>query len=302
MKGEEKRALTATGQTSTAGDQGGMAIVTEKQGLIEALRPLLVLSSLGVKTMGGLVGNIDLVKGTSTAAAWETENGDNDETTPTISKSSFSPKRLGAFTKISKQLLLQSDINFETFVMMDLYAAIAQAVETAAISGASGGNNPVGILATSGIGSVAGGTDGLAMAWSHLTALEKEVAIDNALKGTLGYLTNHKVKNALKNTKIDSGSGLFVWPQNANELNGYPVAVSNLVPSNLTKGTGTNLSAAIFGNWGDMVIGQWGGIDMLVDEITLHGAGQIKISTNSYWDVFVKRAQSFAAMVDIIAS
>jgi len=297
---QQKRAMSATGQTTNAGDQGGMAIVTEKQGLIEALRPLLVLSKLGVQTMGGLVGNVDLVKGTSTATAWEGENTDANETSSTISKSSFSPKRLAAFAKISKQLLLQSDINFQSFVMSDIYKAIAQAVESAGISGASGSTNPVGILATSGIGSVLGDTNGLAMAWEHIVKLEREIAIDNALMGSLGYLTNHKVKAALKQTKLDSGSGLFIWPQSANELNGYQVEVSNLVPSNLEKSGGSNLSAMIFGNWADMVIGQWGGIDMIVDNITLAEQGQIKLVTNSYWDIFIKRPESFAAMVDII--
>jgi HK97 family phage major capsid protein len=300
----QKRAMSATGTTSEAGDQGGMAIITEKQGLIEALRPLLVLSGLGVRTMGGLTGNIDLVKGTSTVAAWETETGDADETGSTISKASFSPKRLAAYGVISRQLLNQSEINFETFFLNDLLRAIAQAVESAAISGASGGSNPVGILSTSGIGSVVGGVDGLAMAWEHVVKLEKEVAIDNALMGSLGYLTNTKVKAALKTKALDAGSGLFVWPQSENVLNGYPVAVSNLVPSNLTKVNGgtthTDLSAAIFGNWNDMMIGQWGGIDMIVDQYSLKKKGQIEIATNSFWDVLIRRPESFAAMVDII--
>jgi len=296
----QKRTMTATGQTSNAGDQGGLAIITEKQGLIEALRPMLVLSKLGVKTLGGLVGNVDLVKGTSTAAAWETEVAAADLTGSTISKASFSPKRLAAYGTISKQLLIQSEINFQQFFMSDLLKAIAQAVESAAISGAANGSNPVGILATSGIGSVLGDTNGLAMAWEHIVKLEREIAIDNALMGSLGYLTNAKVKAALKTTKLDSGSGLFIWPQSANELNGHKVEVSNLVPSDLEKAGGSNLSAMIFGNWNDMYIGQWGGIDLVVDPYTLAKNGQIQITTNSFWDVFIRRPESFAAMVDII--
>lgn len=297
-----KRAMSATGQTSTAGDQGGMSIVSEKEGLIMALRPKLALSELGVITMGGLQGNIDLVKGTSTSATWEGENDENAETSITTSKSSFSPKRLGAYGKLSKQLLFQSEFNFQQVFVNDLLNAIAQAVESAAISGASGSSNPVGILGTSGIGSVVGGTNGLAMAWSHVVNLEKEVAVDNALMGSLGYLTNAKVKAALKQTELDSGSGLFIWPQNGNELNGYKVAITNLVPSNLTKNTGTSLSAAIFGDFSQMYIGQWGGLDLVIDPYTLATYGQIKVVANSWWDVFVKRPEAFAAMVDIITS
>jgi HK97 family phage major capsid protein len=300
-----KRSMSATGQTTNALDQGGMSILDEKQGLIMALRPMLALSQLGVVTMGGLKGNVDLVKGTSTVAGWETEVADADATGIITSKASFSPKRLSAFGLISKQLLLQSEFNFEQIFVNDLLKAIAQAVEAAAINGASGGANPVGILNTSGIGSVVGGVDGLEMAWDHIVKLEKEVDIDNALVGSLGYLMNAKTKAALKIKKLDAGSGLFVWPQSGNELNGYKVAVSNLVPSNLTKVNGgtthTNLSAAVFGDFSQMYIGQWGGIDLIVDPYTKAGNGQIRIVTNSWWDVFVKRAEAFAAMVDIIA-
>lgn len=300
------RAMSATGQTSEALDQGGMSIMTQKEGLIMALRPKLELASLGVKTLGGLTGNVDLVKGTSVAAAWENEIEANAEGTIVTSKASFSPKRLGAYGLLSKQLLFQSEVNFQQIFIDDLLNAIAQAVESAAISGASGGSNPVGILSTSGIGSVVGGASGLAMAWDHLVALEREVAVDNALVGSLGYLTNAKVRAALKATKVDAGSGVFVWPVGASELNGYKVGISNLVPSNLTKVNGgttiTALSAAIFGDWSQMYLGQWSGLDLVIDPYTAATTGQIKVVANSWWDVFVKRPEAFAAMVDIIAS
>jgi len=296
----EKRAMTATGTTSVAGDQGGMAIMTEKEGLIKALEPMLVLSSLGATLKGNLVGNLDLIKATGLSAAWETENADADETSMTTSKVTLSPKRLAAYSIISKQLLAQSEINFNDEVTNALLRAIAQAVESAAISGATGGSNPVGILNTSGIGTVAGGTDGLAPAWSHITELEKEVAIDNALFGKLAYLTNPKVKNKLKNTKIDAGSGLFVWGQNSNELNGYNAAVSTLVPSNLTKGNGTALSAILFGDFSSLIIGQWAGVDLVVDQYTKAKNAQIVITANSWWDVKVPQPEKFAAMVDAI--
>lgn len=298
----EKRAMTATGKTSADGDQGGMAIMTEKQGLLQALRPQLVLAQLGAQTLGNLVGNIDLVKGTAISATWEGENDDAAESNITTSKISLSPKRLAAYSTISKQLLAQSEINFNTVVMDELMRAIAQAVESAAISGASGGSNPVGILNTSGIGTVAGDTNGKAPDWSHITALEKEVAIDNALMGSLAYLTNPKVKAKLKNTKLDTGSGLFVWGQNSNELNGYNAAVSTLVPSNLTKGDGTALSAILFGDFSTLTLAQWAGVDIVVDQYTKAKNAQIVITANSWWDVAVRYPEKFAAMVDAITA
>lgn len=81
-----KRNMSATGQTSAAGDQGGMLVATEKEGLIMALRPMLRLAQMGVRTIGGMVGNLDIVKGTSVATAWEGENDENAESNVSTSK------------------------------------------------------------------------------------------------------------------------------------------------------------------------------------------------------------------------
>lgn len=302
----ERRAMTATGTTSTAGDQGGMLIPTDKDGLIMALRPKLVLSQMGAKMFGGMVGNLDLVKGTSTSVAWETENGDSNETSPATSKISVSPQRLAAHSPISKQLLLQTNIGLQDDVLNDLLAAVAQAVEAAAINGAGhGSNQPLGILGTSGIGSVAGGTDGAAPVWSHITQLEAAVEIANADQNMLAYLTNNKVKNQLKNTKLDTGSGLFIWGQNSNELNGYKAFTSNLVPHTLTKGSSTGVgvcSAIVFGDFTNLHIYNWGGMDITVDPYTLAGNAQIKLVVNTWWDTAVKHPGAFAAMLDVLTT
>lgn len=296
----ERRAMTATGTTSTAGDQGGMLVPTVTSGLLMALRPLLVLNQLGANFMGNLVGNYDFVRGTSTIAAWEGENTDADETGVATSKITMSPKRLAAKTIISKQLMVQTPENIENMVWNDMLRAVAQTVESAAINGTGLNNQPEGILNNDYINTVVGGASGATPTWDHLVALEKEIAIDNALMGRLAYLTNHKVKAALKTTKIDSGSGLFVWPQNANELNGYPVGVSNLVPSTLSKGSNNgNLSAILFGDFSELKIGQWGGVDVTIDPYTLAGKNQLKITTNSLWDVALVFPEKFAAIVDV---
>lgn len=298
----ERRAQSATGQTSNPLDQGGMLISTEREGLIMALRPMLSLAGLGAKTFGGMVGNLDLVKGTSTAVAWEGENDDADETTSTTSKISVTPHRLAAFSKISKQLLLQTSPGLQDDILNDILQAVAQAVEAAAINGA-GGNQPTGILGTSGIGSVIGDTNGIAPAYTHLTALEAKVELANANMNTLAYLTNPKVKNTLKNTKLDAGSGLYIWGPDSNILNGYKAIASNLVPSTLTKGSASAVcSAILFGDFSQIHLYNWGGLDVTVDPYTLAGNNQIKLTVNSLWDVAVKHPGAFAAMLDALTT
>ena len=87
-----------------------------------------------------------------------------------------------------------------------------------------------------------------------------------------------------------------------NTLLGYNVASTTLVPSDLTKGSGSNLSAAIFGNFSDLMIGMFGGLDVLVDPYTGSSTGATRVALYQDIDVAVRHAESFAAIKDIIAS
>ena len=180
--------------------------------------------------------------------------------------------------------------------------AIAQAVDIAAINGSGANNQPTGILNTTGIGSVAGGTNGAAPTLANIVQLEQAVAVANADEGSLGYLTNPKVRGKLKSSPLDAGSGRFLWDYSMPmELNGYNAQVSTNVPSDLTKGTGTALSAVIFGNFNDLVIGQFGsGLDLLVDPYTSAKDNIVNVIANSEYDCLIKQPASFAAMVDAI--
>lgn len=302
----EKRDLTATGTTSTSGDEGGDTVQTTVQGFIEPLKDALVVKQLGASVLTGLQSNISIPRGSSLATvAWEGETDDTAETSPLFDSVSLTPNRLAAFTEISKQLLLQSSIDVEKYVRELLMYAIAKGLETAAINGSGSSNQPTGILNVTGIGSVAGGTDGAAPDWADLVNLEKEVAIDNALGGKVGYLTNYKVAAKLKQTIIDSGSGRYIWPQGAKDVNGYPVGLTNIVPSTLVKGSsGAVCSAIIFGNFQDLIIGQWGGLDITVDDksLAMAKAGKVAVVINSFWDVAVRHAESFAAMKDALTA
>lgn len=283
--------------------EGGYTVETSLVGFIPALRAKMMTTQLGAQMMTGLVGDVDIPRqATASSAAWEGENDAGAEQSPTFEKISLSPNRLGGYSEISKQLIQQSSIDVENFVRNDLIMAIKLAIDLAAINGSGASNQPTGILNTTGIGSVAGGTDGAAPTYANLVNLEREVAVDNADLGNLAFLTNPKVRAKLKQTALDSGSGLFVWPQKGNEILGYNAGVSTQVPSNLTKGSGTSLSAIIFGNWNDLIIGQWGGLDIVVDPYTLATTNMLRVVVNSWWDVALRHPESFAAMVDAITA
>jgi HK97 family phage major capsid protein len=301
-----KRDLTATGQTTTAGDQGGTMIPTIKLGFIDVLRARMVLAQLGAQFLTGLSGNVSIPKKTTAASAtWA--NGENVDATAgaaLFGSVELTPKRLAAFTQISKQLMVQSSQDVENLVVNDLEMAVRLAVEAAAINGTGLLGQPKGILGVTGIGSVVGGADGLAPTLAHIISLESEVAIDNADIGSLGYLTNQKVRGKLKTTPKVANYPEYIWgTDKAAPLNGYNAAVTSQVPSNLAKGgSGAVCSAILFGNFNDLIVAQWAGLDLVVDPYTRAKQNEIAITINSFWDIAVRHAESFAAMVDALTA
>lgn len=303
MIGTQRRDLTATGPGGAGTTEGGYTIPTELQELIPLLEPRLQVEALGATMLRGLRGTIDFPKGNADAAAvWEGENDANAETSPTFSKITMTPHRLGAFTDISKQLMVQSSIDVENYVRSRLNFAVRKALDSAAINGSGSSNEPTGILNTAGIGSVAIGTDGGAPTWANIVGLETEIATDNADMGTLAYLTTPGVRGKLKTTLVDSGSGLFIWDNRFNPagpgMNGYRAEVSTQVPSTLTKGANSDCHAIIFGNFAELMIGQWAGIDLVVDPYTGAKNALVTLVINSWWDIAVRHAESFAAIKD----
>lgn len=289
---------------------GGYLVATDllASNFIEILRNKMMTRALGAMTIPGLVGDVAIPKQTGGATAyWVAESGDVTESTPVLAQLALTPKTCGAWTDLSRKLLLQAAIGAEAFVRGDLASVLALALDAAGIAGPGTGNQPTGILSTTGIGDVAGGTNGLAPAWSHVVDLETEVSIDNADVGALAYLTNAKVRGALKQTEKASGTGLFVWEKGLEsgfgDLNGYRAAVSNQVPSDLDKGTSTGVcSAAIFGNWADLIYGLWGTVDITVDPYTNATSGTVRVVALQDADVGVRHPESFAAMQDALTA
>ena len=278
-----------------------VVVATDTVDFIDSLKARLVVVQAGARVMTGLTGNLSIPRLTSGAAAWEGENDDANDFAASFDAVTMSPKRLAAYQALSKQLLIQSSYSVENLIRQDMINAIAVAVDDAAIEGGATGM-PTGILNTSGIGSVicnAATGAGEAITFADIIALEKEVAIDNADINALAFLANPKVRAALKSTVVGTDQRM-VWTDD-NRLIGYPVYVTTQVPSDLTKGAATGLSAMIFGNFKDLMIGQWGGLDIIVDPYTAAGKAQVKIWTNSWWDVAVRHAQSFAALKDGVA-
>lgn len=284
---------------------GGYLVDTDLQAsnFIDMLRNAMMTQRAGARMLTGLVGDVAIPRQTGGATAyWVAESGSPTESTHAFDQVALAPKTVGAFSDLSRKLLKQSSIDAEELVRSDLATVLALEIDRAALHGSGSSNQPTGIAATSGIGSVAGGTDGLAPAWTHIVALETEVAQDNADVGRVAYMTNTKVRGKLKSVAVGTDQRM-VWQDGGAPLNGYPAWITNQVSSALTKGSSSGVCSAIFfGNWGDLLIGMWGGLDILVDPYTGSTSGTVRVVALQDVDIAVRHPQSFAAMLDALTA
>jgi HK97 family phage major capsid protein len=270
--------------------------------MIEKLENIMAIRRLGARILSGLEGDVPIPRQTGGATSyWVGEGASVTESQQSFDQIKLTPKTIGALTELTRKLIMQSSEDIESLVREDLALRLALGIDLAAINGSGVSGQPRGILNTTGIGDVAGGTNGLAPAWTHLMSLKKEVNKDNALRNALGYLTNADVEYKLETVEKASSTGKFLMENG--KIGAYNVEFSNQVPNDLDKGTSTGVcSAIIFGNFNDLLIGEWGTIDINIDTSTLSASGGTRIVALKDVDMAVRHPESFAAMKDALTT
>lgn len=251
---------------------------------IDVLRNQSSVMQAGATMLSGLSGNVKIPKKTAaSAAAWiSTEGGASSESEPTLGQVTMAPKTLGAFTDITRLMMMQSSLDIEALVRNDLSTAIALAIDLGALAGTGTSGQPTGVKNTSGINAPTNFA-GANPTFAEVVAMETAVAEDNALSGNLAYIAPAGMYGALKTTAKDAGSGQFVVGPDGN-MNGYNTIVSNQVTA----------GDLYFGNFADLLIGMYGGLDIVVDPYTSSTSGTVRIVALQTCDVAVRHAVSFA--------
>jgi HK97 family phage major capsid protein len=311
-----KRATYVTSGPTTGGNLVATDLLADD--FIEALRNGSLMLSLGVRTMPGLVGNVAVPRRSGVASTYylSTQTTAITQSESTFDQVTMSPKNLAALSKYSRQTLLQGTPGIEELVRRDLTDGLNLAVDLGILNGSGSSGQPTGIMQTSGIGSVAMGTNGGAITLEKLVDLETEVMIDNGAvnRDAVAYVTNAKVMGALKKLRAGgstTGDGPFLVNQIGNtlgrgpagsEINGYPIGVTNQVPSNLTKGTSSGVcSAVLMGDFSQAMVGFWGnGLEITVGEDSDDFSKALtSVRGIITYDVAVRHAESFAAILDV---
>ena len=292
-------------QTKSPTSAGGFLVGTDHLAdqFIEALYGRLTVASLGARIMQGLKGDIAIPKlsASVTNSAFVAEGAAPSEGAATFSQVTMSPKTLAAYVDVSRRLTQQSDPSVEQVLRNDIINTFARRIDDAAIEGGAT-NGPSGIIANAGTNVVAMGTNGAAITYAKVVELMKAVEEDNAVINSSAFLTNPKVIAALRTTarQANGVEGNFIMDANQSIL-GTNVASSTIVPSDLAKGTGSNLSAMVYGDFSQIMIGFWSGVDVVVDQSSLSTSGGTRLAFFQDLDVAIRYPESFSVIKDIIA-
>jgi HK97 family phage major capsid protein len=288
---------------ATVAAAGGNAVATDMLGLIETLRNSMVIMQAGATLLPGLEGDVAIPRRSADSTAyWRSEGGLATQSDPTYEQITMEPHRLTAFTRFSRQFLRQSSFAVENEVRDVLNYAQANELEQTAFDGAGSSNQPEGIFNNSSVNNADHGSNGTLINWNNVVNMEGMIATDNALRGSLAYVTNASMGAYLKTLTKTAYQGGFVWENftplagGAGMVNGYPAYISNVLSNALTKGTGTGLSPIIFGNWKELILGQWGAQEYIIDPYTRAAYDEINVIVVGYWDYALRHPESFATI------
>ena len=291
-----KRDLTA----GSAG-AGGNTVATDLSGFIDLLRNEAVAIQAGATVLDGLTSNVAIPRMSGGATAyWVGEQVAPTETAQTFDQVTLTPHRLSMHVNLSKQLIQQSSVDIENVVRNDLVVTAANALDTAVFTGTTApadADAPTGLYASIAASLAANDVDfGAAPTYAEIVNLEKLVADQNALRGSLAYVTSPKGAFTAKTITLDSGSGRFLFEDG--KINSYPSFITNNIAIDLDDptagGTTSADTAYYFGNWNDLLIGNFGGLDVVIDPYTLATTGTIRMVVQMMVDINYRHLGSFA--------
>ena len=264
--------------------KGGALVGTQMQSMIELLYNRMAVVGLGARTLSGLQGNIAIPKMNGGAIAyWLAEGSAVPTSDQAFTQIGMTPKRLAAATAFTKQLLIQSSPSVEALVRSDLMTALALKKDKAAIDGSGINGEPLGIINTAGVQSL---TFGSSPTWAKVVEFETKLEEQNTLMNSPAYLVRPAVKGAWKTTVKESGTAQYLWMNN--EVNGYAARSTNQMPDN----------KVLYGDFSQLIIGDWDGMDVTVDPYTLSTSGKIRIVIQTLTDNAIRHGESFVYSTD----
>lgn len=260
----------ASGQNAGTSADGGNLVITG-QHYVDEVSERLTVFKMGATVLTDLVGNVDLPSVGGVTFAFVNEGVSTSTTKKaTVAKATLSPKGIRGHMAVTRDLLAQSSLNVEQILKDRIVAAEAACIDKAALAA---------IVS-------AASSAGTSFSFANLVAMETAINAANANRGKMGYILPAADWGLAKVTAKASGFPAMIL-EPGDIINGYKADFSNQFAAD----------TPVFGNFEDLFIGRWGGVEILVDPFTMADTGEIKLQLFSYADVKVALAKSFSKLV-----
>jgi HK97 family phage major capsid protein len=268
---------------------GGHLVSTTNLPYLPALQAASACLQMGVQPVPVTLGSRFLPRGTaSVTTQWlSTEATQITESTPTFGQAAASPKILGAYVEVSRQLALQSD---DSALRSELIRAAGAEVDRVIIQGSGASGQPLGVINTAGIGAFTGASLDQAAARNA----QADVVIANANVGNrLGYLTTPAVADLLARRQRFTGSDRALWEGSLVDgvLEGERAMSTNNVPT----------ATAVYADWSTIQLLTWSdvGLGIMIDPFTKFQSGIVGFRLLMAVDVIVSRASAISVATSI---
>lgn len=253
---------------ATVATDGKEIVATDKLNILSPLMGKSILAEAGATFLTGLVGNISIPNYTGSTCGWKGELEAADNGKGTFGSVELSPKRLTAYIDISKQFLTQDSVGAEEMLRADIVNSLVAKLEQTIFGDAAGDTTkPAGIFNGAEV-----------VAPSYQGVCEAEAAVTD-YSGEKRFVMSPTAKSAFKQATISGTKSDLRLLLEDGEVDGYPVSDS----SNVVAG------GYAFGDFSELVVAQWGGIDIVVDPYTLATKNAIRLVINAYFDAKVRR-------------
>lgn len=266
----------------------------------DPLRQIFTLGRLGATFIAGLsaTAGIPVLLSATTAAQGLTETGTATTIEDTSRLVTLTPRRLAVVFIMSRQAVLQSNVELDAAIRRQLVTAIDEALQLAVLAGDGSGSNPTGILNDSAVNIEVGGTDGATLAWSHLIDMEYLACNSNVPVGSAGWVINPATAKFLRKTSKATNLPFILGDDN--RIIGAQTVVSTAMPATLTKAAGTNLSGLVYSpDWRELIIGIYGGgVEIVTDRVTLADVGKVRVIVSMNYGFGLRYPVAFSVMKD----
>lgn len=254
--------------------EGVDVVATDLYDIIEPLRAKNVLVQAGAKFYTGLTNSAQIPVMTGSNVNWAGETAAATDGNVLFNNVTLTPKRLTAYVDISKMLLAQDSIGVETAIRQDLINAINSKLENTILGkGAKSATTPAGIFN--------GKTPTKVTDFEGLVGLEAKVEEANVLGG-VSYIASPSARASFRNMMMGSrGTAQLAYTDGT--LDGTPVYSTSNVEA----------KTFVVGDFSNLAIGSWGGLDIVVDNYTQAVNGMIRLVVNAYFDAALIRPEAF---------